>query len=102
LIAKVLGGMGQSPNRDGTERRNLVPMWGRANTPEMKDHEMKLRDALDAAADECIAYVVKPEYPKRVFTALPTRVVFSAVGRKVGQDGKKKIQMDHVPVVNVP
>ncbi|WP_405523689.1 DNRLRE domain-containing protein [Streptomyces canus] len=69
LLARSLGG-------SGTEPRNLVKLYKRANSPVMRDFEGRVRDRLDAG--ETVFYTAIPVY--ETHQTLPDRIELFALG----------------------
>ncbi|RMI89671.1 hypothetical protein BIU87_30280 [Streptomyces sp. ZS0098] len=71
LLARQLGG-------DGEDRRNLVPLYARVNTPEMRDIETEIAERIQG--NETILYSVIPDYGSG--GNVPTSLTLTAVGNK--------------------
>ncbi|MCP8712222.1 DNA/RNA non-specific endonuclease [Streptomyces sp. AC04842] len=71
LLARQLGG-------DGEDRRNLVPLYARVNTPEMRDIETEIAERIQG--NETILYSVIPDYGSG--GNVPTTLTLTAVGNK--------------------
>ncbi|WP_251023002.1 DNRLRE domain-containing protein [Streptomyces sp. ISL-10] len=71
LLANRLGG-------DGEDRRNLVPLYARVNTPEMRDIEKEIAERIQGS--ETILYSVIPHYGNG--GNVPTSLTLTAVGNK--------------------
>ncbi|MFD0335487.1 DNA/RNA non-specific endonuclease [Streptomyces erythrogriseus] len=71
LLARQLGG-------DGEDRRNLVPLYARVNTPEMRDIETEIAGRIQG--NETILYSVIPDYGSG--GNVPTSLTLTAVDNK--------------------
>lgn len=83
LLARSLGG-------DGTDLRNLVPLYARVNSPRMSRYESALEKRVQTG--ETIYYQVIPHYPGE--SPVPDYLTLTWVDNVEGSD---TVRIDNVP-----